>query len=129
MRVSFWCALVALAPTALAAQQAPQFTAEQAAAGREIFVHVCSVCHNVNLTGSEIAPPLSGAPFASNWGGQSAAKLLAFVTEEMPQTAPGSLDKESYLRVVSYILSFNGVRPGTTELTLTDPGVITVGPK
>ena len=49
--------------------------------------------------------------------------------EEMPQTAPGSLDRDSYVRVVAYILSFNGMVAGPTELTVEDPGIIRIATK
>jgi hypothetical protein len=47
----------------------------------------------------------------------------------MPQTSPGSLDKESYLRLISYILEFNGLPAGATPLEEGDPGVIKIATK
>lgn len=129
-RAVLWGAALLLLPVAAQAQEAaPHFTAAQVEAGKEVFGRVCFVCHKADLTGSEIAPPLIGSSFAGNWSGQKASQLLAFVMEEMPQTAPGSLDRDSYLRVVAYILSFNGVPTGATALTVDDPGIIRIATK
>ena len=129
-KASLWGAALLLLPVAAQAQEAaPHFTAAQVEAGKEVFGRVCFVCHKADLSGTEIAPPLMGASFASNWSGQAAEELLEFVMEEMPQTAPGSLDRDSYLRVVAYILSFNGLAAGATELTVDDPGVIRIATK
>ncbi len=129
-KASLWGAALLLLPVAAQAQEAaPYFTAAQVEAGKEVFGRVCFVCHKADLSGTEIAPPLMGASFASNWSGQAAEELLEFVMEEMPQTAPGSLDRDSYLRVVAYILSFNGLAAGATELTVDDPGVIRIATK
>jgi mono/diheme cytochrome c family protein len=120
-------AALLLAPAAASAQMAPaQYTSAQAEAGKEIFARWCAVCHNPNLEGTDAAPPLSGEYFASSWGGRPAASLIAFVTENMPAVSPGSLDPESYLRVVAYILSFNGAPAGDTPLAAGDQGSVTV---
>ena len=110
-----------------AAQQGPvpQYTAEQATAGEEIFQQVCAACHKPDLTGGDQAPPLSGAYFASSWGGYPVAELLTFAKENMPFTQPASLDDDAYVNVVSYILSFNGVPAGEMPLAMGAPGVIT----
>ena len=129
-RASLWGAVLLLLPLSARAQESvPHFTAAQVEAGKEVFGRVCFVCHKADLSGTEIAPPLKGSSFASNWSGQAAEELLEFVMEEMPQTAPGSLDRDSYVRVVAYILSFNGMVAGPTELTVEDPGIIRIATK
>lgn len=125
----FGAALLAAPAVASAQEAAPQYTAAQAEAGKEIFGRVCAPCHSPDLSGGPIAPPLRGDYFAGDWGGKTVAALLAFVMEEMPQTAPGSLDQDSYLRAVSYILSMNGMQAGNTALTVGDQGIIKVSTK
>ena len=122
-------ALCALPRPVRAQEAAPRYTAAQAEAGKEIFGRVCAVCHMPDLSGGPIAPPLTGTYFAGDWGGRTAAQLIAFATAEMPQTAPGSLDQDSYLRVISYILSMNGVPAADTPLTVADQGIIKIPTK
>ena len=121
-------AAVAVMPAAGSAQQAPapQYTAAQAETGQEVSEETCAACHKPDLTGGDQAPPLSGAYFASSWGGHPVAELLTFAKDNMPFTQPSSLDVETYVNVVSYILSFNGVPAGDTPLAMGAPGVITI---
>ena len=44
----------------------------------------------------------------------------------MPFDSPSSLDEESYVKVISYILSFNGIPAGEALLAMGAPGVITI---
>lgn len=114
----------------LAAQEArPQLTAAQVEAGKAVFGRVCAACHAADLSGSETAPPLVGEGFANNWGRSPFDELFEFVSTEMPKSAPGSLDRDAYLRALAYILSVNGVPAGATELTPQDRGVIGITAK
>ena len=116
-------AAVAVMPAAGSAQQAPapQYTAAQAETGQEVFEETCAACHKPDLTGGDQAPPLSGAYFASSWGGHPVAELLTFAKDNMPFTQPSSLDVETYVNVHgrpgrNRSLTFcrsTGSRPGT----------------
>jgi cytochrome c len=122
--VSALAALPARA-SAQAAPSAPLYTAAQAEEGKKVFDASCAVCHGDDLAGKADAPPIAGEYFASSWGGHKVSELLEFVQGNMPFTSPGSLDEDSYLRVVAYVLSRNGVPAGETPLAKGAAGVIT----
>jgi mono/diheme cytochrome c family protein len=116
-------ALVAL-PGAACAQNA-SYTVEQAAAGAQAFQASCTVCHAADLSGGE-GPPLTGAAFADSWSGQSVGSLLGFLKENMPLTAPGSLSEETYLTLIAYLLSMNGVPAGAAPLAAAAPDLLVI---
>ncbi|MEO8301316.1 MAG: c-type cytochrome, partial [Rhizomicrobium sp.] len=47
------------------------FTADQAAQGKAAYDTKCSICHGAEMNGAEMAPPLTGGMFLSNWSGQA----------------------------------------------------------
>jgi cytochrome c len=122
--------LSACAPAAARAQSAAApaaagvFTAAQAEAGKKVFEASCARCHLSDLTGKDDAPPLGGAYFTSSWGGHKVSELLEFVRVNMPYDEPATLDDESYLRVVAYLLSRNGAPSGATPLAKDVSGTI-----
>jgi cytochrome c len=122
-------AAVALPGAAHAQQGAPDstalYTAAQAEAGKTVFESTCAKCHQVTLTGKDDAPPLSGKYFANSWGGHKVSELFEFVKVNMPFDHPGSLDDETYLCAIAYVLSRNGVPAGDTPLVKGSIGVIT----
>ncbi len=76
----------------------------------------CVPCHGPDLGGSDLAPALTGADFASNWNDMKIADLFDRVSQTMPLSAPGSLTAPQYADVVSFILQKSGAPAGTTEL-------------
>jgi cytochrome c len=119
----------AAVPSHVAAQTAtaaPLYATAQAEEGKTVFEASCARCHGPDLAGQNDAPPLSGPYFASSWGGHKVSELIDFVQGNMPFETPGSLDETSYLRVVAYVLSRNGVPAGETPLAKGAAGVITV---
>lgn len=125
---SIWmlaAALGAASAADAAGQEArPQFTTAQVEAGKAVFGRICAACHSADLSGSETAPPLMGEGFANNWGRSRFDELFEFVSTEMPKSAPGTLDRDTYLRALAYVLSVNGLPAGGTELAPDDHGVI-----
>jgi cytochrome c len=105
-------------PQSRRAPAAGLYTIEQAKRGEQIYRRECTVCHQDNMTGrkSDGGPPLRGRQFTSRWGGLSIQALLTTMEELMPAKHPGSLDKQGYVDVVSFILQTNGVPSGKTEL-------------
>jgi PQQ-dependent dehydrogenase (s-GDH family) len=93
----------------------PQFTAEQAAAGKGAFQSNCAVCHGNTLTNGTFAPPLGGEYFHTKWGGQTVAAFYDHA-HKMPPAAPASLPDETYADIVAYVLQLNGSKPGNTRL-------------
>ena len=85
------------------------FTEGQADRGRTAFDEVCSECH----TTSEFR----GRTFQSNWGHRTVYSFFRSVRSTMPDDNPGGLEEQTYLDVVSYILSINGHAAGESEMT------------
>ena len=50
---------------------AAQFTADQAAAGRQAYQQSCAACHLATLAGQGEAPQLAGPAFIKVWGTRS----------------------------------------------------------
>ena len=89
------------------------FTPNQADRGRSAFDETCSDCH----TNSEFG----GRAFQSNWGHRTVYSFYRTIRSTMPDDNPGGLAAETYLDVVSYILSINGHAAGAAELTAKSP--------
>ena len=101
------------APTAPAPPTAGIFTDDQADRGRTTFDEVCSECH----TTSEFR----GRTFQSNWGRRTVYSFFRTIRSTMPDDDPGGLEEQTYLDVVSYILSINGHAAGASELAADSP--------
>jgi hypothetical protein len=67
------------------------------------------------LTGAA-GPALVGTPFKQHWGGQPVGNLFSFEHKNMPANEPGSLSDDQDWAITAYILSRNGLKPGTAEL-------------
>ena len=99
------------------------FTADQAAQGKASYDNKCATCHGPDLTGAEMAPPLTGGQFLSNWSGQSVGDLFIRIHTTMPASDPGSLSNAETASILAYILSFNKFPAGTTALPSDDAGL------
>jgi quinoprotein glucose dehydrogenase len=107
---------------ALAAQQRPLpppapalYTAEQAAAGENIYFEQCAACHGDDLGGRERATALAGAQFFEAWNGKDLRRLLEGL-ETMPPTAPKSLSSAQYTSLLAFLLRHAGMPNGSTAL-------------
>lgn len=83
-----------------------------ARSGREQYAKNCSKCHGDNLAGHSPAPPIIGNAFMSHWENKSAAELLTRIQTTMPQGRPGSLDRDTYVSLVAYLLQMNNIAVG-----------------
>ena len=94
------------------------YTIEQAERGEQIYKQQCSLCHRDNLLGNTVdgGPPLRGPQFTTRWEGLSIETMLGTVEELMPMSTPGSLSRQEYVDVVSFILWANELPAGETEL-------------
>jgi hypothetical protein len=92
------------------------FTAAQAERGREAYAVHCSSCHGNDLQGGA-GPVLQGSQFIDNWREDSLKSLFTFIQTQMPLRARGSLSEETYLDLLTYILSMNSFPAGSKELT------------
>jgi alcohol dehydrogenase (cytochrome c) len=98
----------------LHAQTQASFAAEQAAAGKQAYAQNCARCHGEHLDDGEFGPALSGRTFSGRWSQQPLADLFTKTRTSMPPDAPGSLPEEKYIDILAYVLSQNGVSPGTS---------------
>jgi mono/diheme cytochrome c family protein len=92
------------------------FTDEQAKRGEPLYGKYCTSCHGSTLEGAEMAPPLAGSAFSANWDGLTLGDLFERMRVSMPQDNPGSLSRQQYVDVLTYILSYNKFPAGKTEL-------------
>ena len=95
------------------------YTLDQARRGERIYRRQCTVCHRDNLLGNTVdgGPPLRGLPFTTRWQSLSLDTLLATIEELMPLEAPGSLSRQEYVDVLTFVLWANDIPAGDTELS------------
>lgn len=93
--------------------------AGQLARGEDIYFADCAMCHNDDLSGGALhsAPPLAGDAFLMRWNGRSARDLLELARLTMPEGQPRSLDDQSYLDVIAFVLVRNRIALRTGALT------------
>jgi len=100
-----------------AATQKVSITRAQADRGRAEYTRNCVDCHGANLDDGEFGgPPLIGAAFKEKYFGVTADALHGFLSTAMPPDRPGRLSPQVYADITAYILSKNGIQPGTAEL-------------
>jgi mono/diheme cytochrome c family protein len=92
------------------------FTEDQAKRGQGAYASECASCHGDQLTGGEMAPPLAGGEFTSNWNGLTVGDLYERIRTGMPPAAPNKLSRESKADIVAFILAFNKFPAGKQEL-------------
>ncbi len=97
------------APEATTAEKAP-LTA-QAIAGQKLFEEHCTKCH-----GDSVGLSAFG----------TAADVVAYVGENMPRDAPGSLMQSEYFSIVAFDLTAKGVDLHGQTLDATNAGSISV---
>jgi mono/diheme cytochrome c family protein len=106
-------ALISLSGTARAQDAAPPrpagiYTEEQAERGNGIFTKTCVECHT--------RKDMSGADFRLNWNGRTVFELFERIRTTMPDAAPGSMTREEYADVTTYLLKLNGMPSGSTVM-------------
>jgi mono/diheme cytochrome c family protein len=105
------------------------YTAAQAERGKEAYTTNCSSCHAKDLAG-QAGPPLKGELFMDNWREDRVKPLFTYMRTRMPQRAAGSLSEQTYLDILSFILSENMLPAGSKELVADAVGDIQlVGPE
>jgi cytochrome c len=93
------------------------FTEAQAKNGERIYRERCAKCHGVDLLATDPdAPDLTGEGFKMDWLGQTVGDRFKYIRTAMPDDAPGSLDNQSYVDIVAFVLQFNGNPPGKEKL-------------
>jgi len=92
------------------------YTAEQAKRGGDLYADQCSSCHGLALNGGEMAPPLTGGEFMSNWNGLTVGDLFDRIRTTMPANSPGTLNRDKTADILAHILSVNAFPAGSMEL-------------
>lgn len=92
------------------------FTQEQAKRGEGLYQAECASCHGSEMSGGEMAPPLTGAEFVANWNDMSVGDLFERIRVSMPASNPGSLSRQQNADIVAYLLSFDKYPAGRAEL-------------
>jgi mono/diheme cytochrome c family protein len=98
------------------------YTDAQAAEGATLYKAACAMCHGDTLMGSFEVPSLTGR-FVANWSNGSVGTLFDYVSNAMPQMAPGSLAPEDNAKIVAYLLKANGMPAGAKPLP-SDPAAL-----
>jgi len=86
------------------------YTTAQASYGKEVYDDVCSLCHTLDQWQD---------PGVLTRHGNTLGGLFGFISDQMPQSEPGSLMAEDYAAVIAYMLSMNGIPAGNRELPMT----------
>ena len=107
------------------------YTVEQATRGKMHYQAFCAVCHLGDLSGTLAAdtgaPPLRGAPFVASLQRRGAAGVFSYVKASMPADDPASLEEDTYLDILAYLIQANGFPAGLRELTVADLPHLRVG--
>lgn len=89
------------------------FTAEQAKSGERAYQSKCATCHGTDLHSDDTeAPDLTDRAFRVGWQNKTIAKQFEIIRKTMPLREGGSLDDQTYLDIIAYILQFNGIAAG-----------------
>jgi len=99
------------------------YTEEQAKRGSALYSENCASCHGSELTGGEMAPPLSGGEFMAGWDGLTIGDLFERIRISMPQNSPGSLSGQQNSDILAFMFSANKFPAGTTDLPK-DAGIL-----
>jgi cytochrome c len=122
--IAISASLLLLATAATQAQQAGKkstaggvFTAAQAKDGERAFQAKCATCHGADLHSTEPeAPDLTEGAFKFGWDGKTIANRFQVIRGTMPYGNALSLDDQTYIDIVAYILQFNGIPAGSQKL-------------
>jgi len=97
-----------------------RLTAEQAKSGERAFQAKCATCHGSDLHSTDAeAPDLTEGAFKFGWEGKTVANRFEQIRGSMPLGNARSLDDQTYIDIVAYILAFNGIPPGNQSWSRT----------
>jgi mono/diheme cytochrome c family protein len=91
------------------------FTVAQADRGEELFLNVCSECHD--------SADWTEPGFRGRWEDQSVFQLWYYINDRMPYDNPWSLSRQQVTDVLTYILQLNGLPAGEVELATDDDSI------
>lgn len=88
----------------------------QAARGEALYADNCSYCHLVDLSGGDLAPALTGAPFMAKWTGKPLSEVFDYMRVAMPLNSPGGLSPQQNADILAFLLKKSGFPAGATDL-------------
>jgi mono/diheme cytochrome c family protein len=90
----------------------------QAKRGRDAYEYSCASCHQPDLSGDpgKDVPALIGEEFIRSWSHHTVQDLFDLMSKRMPQDAPASLSRQTYVDLVAYLLRSNEFPAGEHEL-------------
>ena len=94
------------------------YSDDQAKRGAAIYEQDCASCHGQAMEGLDMAPPLNGGAFISNWSSLTVGDLFERIRLTMPDGDPGKLSRQQNADVVAYILKLSKYAAGTAELPI-----------
>ena len=93
------------------------FSAEQAKNGERVYQAQSATCHGADLHSTEPeAPDLTDGAFKFGWQGKTIADRFEQIRNTMPPNKARSLDDQTYVDIVAYLLQFNGLPAGNQKL-------------
>lgn len=92
------------------------FSEAQSIRGQNLYESYCLQCHGESLLGGQ-ARALVGKEFLRNWIGLSLDDLFQRV-QTMPPGSATTLDNESYIDIISFMLKKNDFPPSSNELRI-----------
>jgi mono/diheme cytochrome c family protein len=99
------------------------YTEAQAKRGEAAYSKSCASCHGPDLAGADTAPSLTGAEFNAGWNDLTLDDLFERIRTTMPADGPGSLERQQYADILSFILTKDGFPAGQTELPPQNPAL------
>ena len=91
------------------------YTAAQAERGKAVYAMNCAGCHGDKAEGGTAGPTLSGPDFTNGYKDGNAGALMNKISQDMPSSAPGSLEPQQYADVFAFVLSVNKYPAGQTD--------------
>jgi mono/diheme cytochrome c family protein len=92
------------------------YSKEQQQRGRALYDERCGSCHGSELTGLDVAPPLAGGAFQSNWTGLTVGDLAERIRISMPQGSEGTLSRPQVSDIIAAIFAVNEYPAAQVEL-------------
>jgi mono/diheme cytochrome c family protein len=102
------------------------YNTQQATRGKRSYERYCEECHQPDLQGGALEPPLVTVLFLDAWREDYLGSLYDFISTRMPKASeghagkPGSLKPQEYLDILTYILQQNEFATGSKALTEDD---------
>jgi mono/diheme cytochrome c family protein len=87
------------------------YSRAQSVRGERLFDSICMNCH-------EIAEFTAAGAYLEEVDGTPLWEMFEYISTEMPEDDPGSLDPKDYADVLAYIFSVYGLRSGDTDLPI-----------